>query len=56
MTPPSFAFSSAERFVAPQHALQGHMDHFEEQAPPPQPFEPAGLPQGQWGVFQGTFQ
>ncbi|KAK2499373.1 hypothetical protein MC885_001907 [Smutsia gigantea] len=35
-----------ERFVAPQHALQGHMDHFEEQAPPPQPFEPAGLPQG----------
>ncbi|XP_035866034.1 zinc finger protein 236 isoform X2 [Phyllostomus discolor] len=35
-----------DRFGAPQHALPGHMDQFEEQAPAQQPFEPAGLPQG----------
>ncbi|KAF5919004.1 hypothetical protein HPG69_003639 [Diceros bicornis minor] len=35
-----------DRFVAPQHALQGPMDQFEEQAPPQQSFEPAGLSQG----------
>ncbi|XP_016070310.1 PREDICTED: zinc finger protein 236 [Miniopterus natalensis] len=34
-----------DRFVAPQHALPGHMDQFEEQAPPQQSFEPAGLSQ-----------
>ncbi|XP_057554904.1 zinc finger protein 236 isoform X2 [Hippopotamus amphibius kiboko] len=35
-----------DRFGAPQHTLQGHVDQFEEQAPPPQSFEPAGLSQG----------
>ncbi|XP_020954694.1 zinc finger protein 236 isoform X2 [Sus scrofa] len=35
-----------DRFVAPQHALQGPVDQFEEQAPPQQCFEPAGLSQG----------
>ncbi|XP_048074476.1 zinc finger protein 236 isoform X1 [Ursus arctos] len=35
-----------DRFVAPPPALQGHMDQFEQQAPPQQSFEPAGLSQG----------
>uniref|UniRef100_A0A8D1JYU7 Zinc finger protein 236 n=1 Tax=Sus scrofa TaxID=9823 RepID=A0A8D1JYU7_PIG len=35
-----------DRFVAPQHTLQGPVDQFEEQAPPQQCFEPAGLSQG----------
>ncbi|XP_023503770.1 zinc finger protein 236 isoform X3 [Equus przewalskii] len=35
-----------DRFVAPPHTLPGHMDQFEEHAPPQQPFEPAGLSQG----------
>ncbi|KAG8504363.1 Zinc finger protein 236, partial [Galemys pyrenaicus] len=34
------------RFAAPQHPLQGHMDQFEEPAPPAPAFEPAGLSQG----------
>ncbi|EFB29387.1 hypothetical protein PANDA_015380, partial [Ailuropoda melanoleuca] len=34
------------RFVAPPPALQGPMDQFEQQAPPQQSFEPAGLSQG----------
>ncbi|XP_069885029.1 zinc finger protein 236 isoform X1 [Dipodomys merriami] len=33
-------------FAAPQDPLPGHMDQFEEQTPPQQPFESAGLPQG----------
>uniref|UniRef100_A0A8C3WWQ1 Zinc finger protein 236 n=1 Tax=Catagonus wagneri TaxID=51154 RepID=A0A8C3WWQ1_9CETA len=35
-----------DRFVAPQHTLQGSVDQFEEQAPPQQCFESAGLSQG----------
>uniref|UniRef100_A0A7N5KRS1 Zinc finger protein 236 n=1 Tax=Ailuropoda melanoleuca TaxID=9646 RepID=A0A7N5KRS1_AILME len=35
-----------DRFVAPPPALQGPMDQFEQQAPPQQSFEPAGLSQG----------
>ncbi|XP_062057802.1 zinc finger protein 236 isoform X3 [Lepus europaeus] len=33
-------------FAAPQDPLRGHMDQFEEQTPPAQSFEPAGLSQG----------
>ncbi|KAH0500503.1 Zinc finger protein 236 [Microtus ochrogaster] len=33
-------------FTAPQDALPGHMDHFEEQTTPQQSFESAGLSQG----------
>ncbi|XP_032943674.1 zinc finger protein 236 [Rhinolophus ferrumequinum] len=35
-----------DRFVAAQHALPGHMDQFDDQAPPQQSFGPAGLSQG----------
>ncbi|XP_048074478.1 zinc finger protein 236 isoform X4 [Ursus arctos] len=38
--------TDVDRFVAPPPALQGHMDQFEQQAPPQQSFEPAGLSQG----------
>ncbi|XP_077916289.1 zinc finger protein 236 isoform X7 [Halichoerus grypus] len=38
--------TDVDRFVAPPAALQGHMDQFEEQAPPQPSFEPAGLSQG----------
>ncbi|XP_073754113.1 zinc finger protein 236 isoform X11 [Callorhinus ursinus] len=38
--------TDVDRFVAPPPALQGHMDQFEEQAPPQPSFEPAGLSQG----------
>lgn len=43
-----------DRFVAPQQALQGHVDQLHEQAPPQQSFEPAGLSQGQWWVSPGA--
>ncbi|XP_006897306.1 PREDICTED: zinc finger protein 236 [Elephantulus edwardii] len=35
-----------DRFVSPQHPLQGHIDQFEQQTPTPQAFEPATLSQG----------
>ncbi|XP_066871362.1 zinc finger protein 236 isoform X1 [Kogia breviceps] len=35
-----------DRLVVPQRTLEGHVGQYEEQAPPPQPFEPAGLSQG----------
>ncbi|XP_011231324.2 zinc finger protein 236 isoform X7 [Ailuropoda melanoleuca] len=38
--------TDVDRFVAPPPALQGPMDQFEQQAPPQQSFEPAGLSQG----------
>lgn len=45
----------SDRFVAPPPALQGPMDQFEQQAPPQQSFEPAGLSQGQCWVLPGRF-
>ncbi|EPY85880.1 zinc finger protein 236 [Camelus ferus] len=36
----------ADGFVAPQGPLQGHVEQFDEQAPPQPSFQPAGLSQG----------
>ncbi|XP_066871370.1 zinc finger protein 236 isoform X11 [Kogia breviceps] len=38
--------TDVDRLVVPQRTLEGHVGQYEEQAPPPQPFEPAGLSQG----------
>ncbi|XP_059751595.1 zinc finger protein 236 isoform X3 [Balaenoptera ricei] len=35
-----------DRLVVQQRTLEGHVGQYEQQAPPPQPFEPAGLSQG----------
>ena len=45
---PRLCFLSSDRLVVPQRTLEGHVGQYEQQAPPPQPFEPAGLSQGQW--------
>lgn len=55
MSPP-FCISSLDGFVAPQDPLRGHIDQFEEQTPAQQSFEPAGLPQGQWWIFNEICQ
>lgn len=53
---PRLCFLSSDRLVVPQHTLEGHVGQYEEQAPPPQPFEPAGLSQGQWWALPGALQ
>lgn len=43
----SLSYVPSDRFVSPQHGLQGPVGQFEEQATA-QSFEPTTLSQGQW--------